>query len=306
MADPVFQDVGVAVIAPSGYAPDVPGFHASLEKLKALGFRVHNYYEPEGKATRFGAPDAERLKQIELATDNPDVRVLLAVRGGYGISRLLPQIDFRRMAASGKLFVGHSDFTPIHLGLLAAGATSFAGPFLFHDFTAVPSSDFTMKQFAHCLTSPEHSVSGQAEGNPDIDVSGVLWGGNLTMVTHLFGTPHQPVVEGGILFLEDIAEHPYRIERMLLQMLHAGVLEKQKAILLGDFSGYRLSEYDNGYDFDVMLTFLRSRLDIPVLCGLPFGHIRDKATLAVGAQGHLQGKGGQWQLAMRDYQYIAR
>lgn len=306
MADQAFEDIGVAVIAPSGYAQDVAAFHASLDRLKALGLRVHNYYQPEAKVTRFGAADDERLRQIGLATSNPDVQVVLAVRGGYGVSRLLPHIDFKRMAASGKLFVGHSDFTPIHLGLLAAGATSFAGPFLFPDFTAEPPSDFTMEQFAHCLTSSEHSVSGQAEGNPDVDVSGVLWGGNLTMITHLYGTPHQPYVTGGILFLEDIAEHPYRIERMLLQMLHAGVLEKQKAILLGDFSGYRLSEYDNGYDFDVMLAFLRSRVSVPVLCGLPFGHIRDKATLAVGAQAHLQGKGGQWQLAMRDYRNIAR
>ncbi len=208
------------------------------------------------------------------------------------------------MAASGKLFVGHSDFTPIHLGLLGAGATSFAGPFILPDFGAESPSSFTMAQFIHCLTSPEHSVSGQAENNPNVDASGVLWGGNLSMIAHLLGTPYQPRCENGILFLEDIAEHPYRIERMLLQLLHAGILQKQQAILLGDFSGYRLSDYDNGYDFDTMLAFLRGRLDIPVLSGLPFGHIPDKATLAVGAQARLQGNGGQWQLAMRNYRYI--
>lgn len=304
MSEAVFQDVGVAVIAPSGYGPDVAAFETALRRLKALGFRVHNYYQPEGKVERFGASDAERLNQLALATENPEVQVVLAVRGGYGVSRLLPQIDFQRMAASGKLFVGHSDFTPIHLGLLAAGATSFAGPFLFPDFTAEPPSDFTMGQFRDCLLSPEHTVSGQAEGNPDVDCEGILWGGNLAMLTHLFGTPFEPKVEGGILFLEDIAEHPYRVERMLLQLLHAGVLEKQKAVLLGDFSGYRLTDYDNGYDFDTMLAFLRSRLTIPVLSGLPFGHIRDKATLAVGAQARLQAVSGQWKLAMRNYQYI--
>ncbi len=305
MPEAVFQNIGAAIIAPSGYAPDVAAYERGIEKLKSLGFRVHDYYVPEDKAERFGGSDAARLQQLQDAMGNPEVQLVLAVRGGYGISRLLPQLDFRRMAASGKLFVGHSDFTPVHLGLLGAGMTSFAGPFVLPDFAADPASGFTMEQFAHCLTSPEHSVSGQAESNPDVDASGMLWGGNLSMIAHLVGTPYQPQIDNGILFLEDIAEHPYRVERMLLQLLHAGILQKQKAILLGDFSGYRLSEYDNGYDFDTMLAFLRNRLEVPVLCGLPFGHIADKATLAVGSQAHLQGRGGQWQLAMRDYRYIA-
>ena len=305
MPEIAFRDVGVAVIAPSGYAPDQAAFERGVERLRAFGFRVHNYYDPQAKVERFGGSDEARLRQLDDAIGNPDVKIVLAVRGGYGISRLLPQLDFKRMADSGKLFVGHSDFTPIHLGLLAAGATSFAGPFILPDFATDPASAFTMAQFVDCLTSAEHNVSGQAEGNPDVDASGVLWGGNLAMIAHLAGTPWQSRIENGILFLEDIAEHPYRVERMLLQLLHAGILQKQRAVLLGDFSGYRLSDYDNGYDFDAMLAFLRSRLSIPVLCGLPFGHIADKATLAVGSQAHFKGQGGQWQLAMRNYRYIA-
>jgi len=299
-----FHNVGLAVIAPSGYAPDLAAYERGMVRLAEQGFRVHNYYVPEKKIERFGAEDAVRLQQFYDAADNPDVQVVLGLRGGYGVSRYLPQLDFARLAASGKLFVGHSDFTPIHLGLLKAGATSFAGPFILPDFSADPASDFTMTQFAHCLTAPEHSVGGQAEGNPDVDVSGMLWGGNLAMIAHLCGSAHQPAFENGILFLEDIAEHPFRVERMLLQLLHAGILQKQKAIVLGDFSGYRLTDYDNGYDFNAMLTFIRGRLDIPVLAGLPFGHIHDKATLPVGSDAHLQGRDGQWQLAMRNYRYI--
>jgi muramoyltetrapeptide carboxypeptidase len=304
MPDASFENVGIAVIAPSGYAPEQAGFERGMAKLEALGFRVHNYYVPEQKIERFGDSDAARLQQFYDAADNPGVQIVLGLRGGYGVSRYLPQLDFGRLAASGKLFVGHSDFTPIHLGLLKAGATSFAGPFVLPDFSADPINSFAMAQFAHCLTAPEHSVSGQAEGNPDVDVSGQLWGGNLAMITHLLGTPFQPGFENGILFLEDIAEHPYRVERMLLQLLHAGILQKQKAILLGDFSGYRLTEYDNGYDFDTMLAYIRGRLSIPVLAGLPFGHILGKATLAVGSLAHLHGKDCQWQLAMRNYRYI--
>jgi muramoyltetrapeptide carboxypeptidase len=105
-------------------------------------------------------------------------------------------------------------------------------------------------------------------------------------------------VDGGILFVEDVNEHPYRVERMLLQLLHAGILHRQQALLLGDFSAYRLSEYDNGYDFASMLDYLRATLPVPVLTGLPFGHIRDKVTLPVGGQASLVSGGEGFSLAM--------
>jgi muramoyltetrapeptide carboxypeptidase len=110
-----------------------------------------------------------------------------------------------------------------------------------------------------------------------------------------------PAVEGGLLFIEDVNEHPYRIERMLLQLLHAGVLARQKAVILGDFSGYRLSEYDNGYDFEAMLAGLRNHLPVPVLQGLPFGHTRDKLTLPVGAECRVQSDSAKLQLALSGY-----
>src|SRR5207245_1198963 len=114
---------------------------------------------------------------------------------------------------------------------------------------------------------------------------------NLAILNHLIGTPYLPQPKDGILFIEDINEHPYQVERMLLQLLHAGVLAKQKTILLGDFSGYRLNEYDKGYDFEEMLAYIRSQLSVPVLTGLPFGHICDKVTLAVGCQAELMAEG---------------
>ena len=111
------------------------------------------------------------------------------------------------------------------------------------------------------------------------------------MLTSLLGTPYFPAyaqkgagVQGGILFLEDVAEHPYRIERMLSQLLHAGVLHSQRAILLGSFSDYQLSAHDKGYDMKAVLAWLRSQLpaNIPVLEGLPFGHVETKVCLPVG------------------------
>lgn len=306
MHDFSLPEVGVAIVAPSGYAPDAEAFARALTKLESYGCIVHNYYEPEGKYQRFGAPDDVRLAQLHDAAANPDVQVVLALRGGYGLSRLLPRIDFAKLAASGKLFVGQSDFTPLHIGLLREGAASFAGPMICNDFSDEPSNDYTMRQLRQCLYGPEHTIEAQASGNPQLEVTGTLWGGNLAMLTHLVGTPYMHVVDDGILFLEDIAEHPYRVERMILQLLYAGVLHRQKALILGDFSLYKLTEYDNGYNFDEMVAYLRANLPIPVLTGLPFGHIREKTTLAVGAKAHLVSDAKSWHLTMRDYPTLAR
>jgi muramoyltetrapeptide carboxypeptidase len=242
---------------------------------------------------------------LHAAARNPQVQIVIALRGGYGMSRLLPRIDYDLLAQSGKLFVGHSDFTALQMALLAkTGAVSFAGPMICDDFARADISDYTLGHFLSCIAAPEYAIAAEACGNPALDVSGLLWGGNLAMLTHLCGTPYLPRIEGGILFVEDINEHPYRIERMLLQLQHAGVLARQQALVLGDFSAYRLSDYDNGYDFEAMLAWLRSELPIPVLTGLPFGHIRDKATLAVGSQARLRSDGEGWTLTMRGYPHL--
>lgn len=298
--------VGVAIVAPGGYAPDEVGLARGVALLEKQGCVVHNYYDPEKKHQRFGGADDARVAQLHDAANNPNVQVILALRGGYGMSRILPMLDLDMLVNSNKLFVGHSDVTALQMALLAkGGAASFAGPMLCDDFTRADVSHFTMEHFWCCLTSSSHTISAKAEGNPDVHVSGKLWGGNLAMLTHLAGTPYLPQIDGGILFVEDVNEHPYRVERMLLQLMHAGVLAKQKAIVLGDFSNYRLTDYDNGYDFDAMLAYLRSRLSVPVVTGLPFGHIRDKATLAVGSQTELTTDAHQLHLIMNHYPHLS-
>ena len=293
---------GIAIVAPGGYAPDEAVFRLALARLEAGGWLVHNYYDPSRKHQRFGGSDAERVGQLHAAARDPDVDIIIALRGGYGMSRLLPAIDFDLLAASGKMLVGHSDFTALQLGLLArTGATSFAGPMICDDFTRADPSEFTMKHFRSCLLTREHAVTVEAAGNPTLAATGMLWGGNLTMLNHLLGTPYLPDIDGGILFVEDVNEHPYRVERMLLQLLHAGILQRQRALLLGDFSAYRLSDYDNGYDFAAMLDYLRATLRVPVLTGLPFGHIRDKLTLPVGGQASLVSGAAGFSLTMNGY-----
>lgn len=260
------------------------------------------FYDPEAIDQRFGADDEGRAAQLHAAAGDADVDIVLALRGGYGLSRLLPLLDMDLLVNSGKRFVGHSDFTAMHMALLAHSQTvSFAGPMVCDDFSREEPSGFTMQHFWDCLSQPVHQISAETAGNPQIRVSGKLWGGNLTMLCHLLGTPYFPRMEQGILFVEDINEHPYRVERLLLQLQHAGMLEKQQALVLGDFSGYRLTPYDNGYDFDAMVAYLRDRLSIPVVTGLPFGHIRDKVTLAVGADAELSCTATQLNLTMSGY-----
>lgn len=281
------KNIGIAIAGTSGYPIDDAALARGIACLEAQGCIVHNYYEPERRFQRFAGTDDARLAQLNAAAADPDCQIVLALRGQYGISRLLPHIDFRAMADSGKLFSGFSDITAFHMGLYqAAGRVSFAGP-IFTDFMREKPVAYTMQQFWDCLRGPTHSVRGAAAGNPQVDVQGTLWGGNLAMVNHLIGTPFWPQIDGGILFLEDIGEHPYRIERMLLQLHFAGVLERQRAIVLGDISGYKLAPHDNGYDFDAMLAYIRGLLPVPVLTGLPFGHGEVRCTLPFGAQAHL-------------------
>lgn len=276
------QSRQIAIVAPSGYATDELAYQRGLQRLREQGHTVHDLSAGAARHQRFAASDAERVAQLHAAAEHPDAEIVIALRGGYGLSRLLPEIDFSLLANSGKLFVGHSDFTVLQMGLLANGATSLAGPMICDDFSRDDISEFTHTHFWRAVSEPSFSVRVDAAGNAPVTVEGRLWGGNLAMLSHLAGTRWMPEVDGGILFVEDINEHPYRVERMLLQLIHAGVLNRQRAVLLGDFSGYRLGEYDNGYDFDTMVGYLRTRLGLPVLTGLPFGHIRDKLSLPVG------------------------
>lgn len=299
----------VALVSPSGYAPDPEAVERGIATLQAQACRVRNFTDASTKFQRFGASDDARIAQLYAAAQDPEVDIVLALRGGYGLTRLLPDLDFDLLAASGKLFVGHSDFTAMQMGLLAqTGASSFSGPMLCDDFVrdelSGGLSKFTINHFWQCMTQSSHKVIGQAEDNPQLSVTGTLWGGNLAMLTHLVGSPWLPKVPGGILFVEDVNEHPYRIERMMLQLLHAGVLDGQQAVLLGDFSAYRLTDYDNGYDFAQMVAYLREHLPVPVLTGLPVGHGRDKATLVVGSRAELVSSSQSFSLTMSGYRSL--
>lgn len=299
--------IGIAIVAPGGYTSDPASVERAIARLEAQGCLVHNYYDQAAIHQRFGGTDEGRLAQLHAAVADPDVQLIIALRGAYGMTRLLPDIDFEAIAASGKIVVGFSDVTALQMGLLAkTGALSYAGPMIAGDFGAKQLDPFTIDQFWHCLAGPTHTIREQVGGNPELEVCGAVWGGNLAMIVSLLGTPYFPRVEGGILYVEDINEHPYRVERMLLQLQQAGVLDRQRAVILGDFSGYRLSPQDNGYDFDTMLAYLRATLPVPVLTGLSFGHIQRRVTIPFGAQGRLVSNAAGFTLTLSDYPTVRR
>ena len=287
----------IGIVAPSGYVTDLSALNRVEAYFAARGHRVVVDDAARRRAQRFAGTDAERLDSLHRMFRRDDVDVVMAARGGYGLSRLLDGIDYRLLADSGKLFVGHSDCTALQLALLAAtGAPSLAGPTACFDFGGETVSEFTERQFWAALAQPRRRIAVRAAAQPPCAATGGHLGGNLCTNPPLVGSPWMPQLPSSACCSWAVGEHPYRVERMLLQLLHAGVLDRQAAVLLGDFSGYALADNDGGYDLAAAIEFIRGRTRTPLLTGLPFGHIRDKVSLPIGGTGTLTGDGDGWQL----------
>ncbi|QTD47164.1 LD-carboxypeptidase [Ottowia testudinis] len=302
----------IYIYSPSGAVRDKAAFRRGIKRLQAMGHEVEIDSAALAGVQRFAGDDATRLAAIGRAAAS-GADVALISRGGYGISRLLPDLPYRPLARAvdkGTRFVGLSDFTALQLALLAkTGAVTWAGPALCEGFGAADAGDAAEGHGGKPMASGpdeimlacfDDLVSGVGEGTgwrlPAADIAALggktgtlahaapLWGGNLAMVVSLLGTPFFPETKGGVLFLEDVGEHPYRIERMLTQLLHAGVLTRQKAIVLGQFTEYKLTPHDRGYTLARVVAWLRAQVKVPVLTGLPFGHVPTKVLLPVGAK----------------------
>ncbi|MFT3801219.1 MAG: LD-carboxypeptidase [Burkholderiaceae bacterium] len=286
--------IGVYVISPSGVVPDDGRFERAIANLARAGYRVRADRAARARKQRFAGSDAQRAGAFARAAAAPEPIVLIS-RGGYGLTRLLPSLDFAALAAAGKHWVGLSDFTAFHLAMLArAGAVTWAGPALLADFgaeTFEAVDETTLGTFDDAMNGRLELLGFRYQGPSGVDVSGTLWGGNLSIVCTLLGTPYFPQVDGGILFLEEVNEHPYRVERMLTQLWLSGVLARQKAIVLGYVNEYRLGDHDGGFDMKTVVKWLAARVEVPILSGLPFGHASPKLTLPHGATVGLATKG---------------
>lgn len=290
----------IYIYSPSSAVRDKASFRRGLARLKSMGYEVEVDQAALASHMRFAGDDETRLAAIHRAAAS-GADIALISRGGYGLTRILPGIQFKKVAKAidkGTQFVGLSDFTAFQNALLAkTGAVSWAGPALGEDFGVEGEPDDIMQA---CF---EDLASGQGEGAgwqlPKSDRQdtllrtspGQLWGGNLAVLSSLAGTPWMPDVKGGILFLEDVHEHPYRVERMLTQLLYAGVLARQKAIVFGQFSNYKLAPHDKGFKLQTVVDWLRRQIKAPVLCNLPFGHVPTKVLLPVGAKVQLAVEG---------------
>ncbi|EBX1506271.1 muramoyltetrapeptide carboxypeptidase [Salmonella enterica subsp. enterica serovar Stanley] len=281
------------LIAPSGYCINQQAALRGVQRLTDAGHQVENDEVIRRRYQRFAGTDAERLADVNslASLTSPDT-IVMPVRGGYGASRLLDRIDWQALASRQQrdplLICGHSDFTAIQAGLLAqANVITFSGPMLAANFGAETLNTFTEQHFWLALREAQFTVEWQGDG-PQCDVQGTLWGGNLAMLISLIGTPWMPTIDKGILVLEDVNEHPFRVERMLLQLEYAGILNRQSAIVLGSFSGAAPNEYDAGYSLESVYAFLRSRLSVPLITGLDFGHEQRTVTLPIGANATLK------------------
>jgi muramoyltetrapeptide carboxypeptidase len=280
----------LVLYSPSGVVLQAAPLRRAAARLAALGFEVELDAAALRRHQRFAGDDDTRLQALHrVAAAAP--AVALATRGGYGLTRLLDRIAWQRIARSverGTRWVGLSDVTALQLGLLAhTGAPSWAGPTAVEDFGRADADggvdEVTAGAFGEAMRGELHAVGFRTEtGFDGLHRRGLLWGGNLSVLVSLLGTRHWPPVKGGVLFLEDVNEQPYRVERLLLQLLQAGVLGAQRALLLGDFTVARKSPLDRGFSLRTVVAHLRAQTKVPILTGLPFGHVPTKLTLPVG------------------------
>jgi muramoyltetrapeptide carboxypeptidase len=293
----------LVIYSPAGVVADSRAIGRARSRLSKLGFQVQVDPGARARHQRFAGTDDQRLAALHrVAQAAPSIA--MATRGGYGLTRLLDHIDWPLVEASvarGTRWVGHSDLTALQIGLLTHArstlhAVTWAGPMATYDFGQAaeehgePGHDgmdeITRDSFVEAMQGVLEAVGFRTEAGFDgLEARGPLWGGNLCMVMSLLGTRHWPRasrIRGGVLFLEDVNEHPYRVERDLLQLHQAGVLASQSAVLLGSFDAWRASPLDRGYGLKAMVQHLRSVTRTPILTGLPFGHVPTKLSLPVG------------------------
>jgi muramoyltetrapeptide carboxypeptidase len=295
----------LGLVAPSGFMPDPTVVDRAAAFFSARGWQVEAGDSVFSREQRFAGPDDLRLADLMRFATDPSVDVVLASRGGYGLSRLLDRIDYMAIKARSSILAGYSDFTAFNLAYLArTGGVSFSGPSA-GDFGAAAPDEYTTAHFFGLIGSSRCEVGTELDGPPG-DLSGRLWGGNLVMLTALVGSPYFPRVRGGVLVVEDVNEPAYKIERMFYQLAHSGVLQKQRAIVLGDFDPVTPMPNDNGYGLADVVETLRRIVAVPVYTGLPYGHKARKLTLPIGGRARLVvRRGGRATLALSGYPSLA-
>lgn len=287
----------IYVYSPSSAVRNTTGFRRAVQRLQKMGHEVEIDPDALTAYQRFAGDDETRIAAVKRAAAS-GADVALMTRGGYGLTRILHQLPLKKIGKAiekGTRFVGLSDFTALQTALLAKSPDNitWAGNQLIEDWGKSTIDPITEACFNEMLAGESEGAGWyiRAKETPNDALptfkkpvqNAVLWGGNLCVLTSLLGTPFFPKINKGVLFLEDVAEHPYRLERMLTQLLHAGVLDKQRAIVLGQFTEFTYTPHDKGFNLAGVVQWLRSQTKTPVITNLPHGHVETKVLLPVGA-----------------------
>lgn len=278
----------VAVVAPASPAP-AAAVERGIARLEAWGLRVVRGRHLAARRGYLAGSDAERAADLMDALTDPAVRAVLCVRGGYGTPRLLDRLDYAALAPHPKIVVGYSDITALLLALhRRAGWLVFHGPMVAADLGAEAASAYTLEHLWRALfrPAPLGRVAHPPSGSSPVVIrpglaTGRLTGGNLSLVAATLGTPYEIRTRGRILFLEDVGEAPYRVDRLLTHLGNAGRLDGVAGIAYG--------EAEEG-----VLEVLEDRLGglaVPVVAGLAVGHGPHKATLPLGVRAALDADG---------------
>lgn len=294
MSECVLEEKSAGVIAPELWicAPSralmtsetVPRVdHARIDAaeaaLRALGWRVKEAANVRSLEKSYAGGDAERARGFEEAMCAQGADLVLGLRGGSGAARTLEFINWDKVARSQAVFMGLSDLTALNLALYTkCGKPSWQGP-VASAFAAIDARELDC--FERAMSRPDFEETVSVNG-ADFSGSGTLWGGNLSVLTSLIGTPYFPQIEDGILYLEDINEPAWRISRMLSQLHLSGVLARQRLVIAGDFAGA-----DRGA-FGYTLADAFSVCEAPVVFGLPFGHIRGTMSMPFGVSAQIR------------------
>jgi muramoyltetrapeptide carboxypeptidase len=307
----------IELLASSGRIYDIQAFNLAIDRLSSV-LNIDGQDCISNPHQRFAGTDQQRLNDIEKIAKLDQPSLVLGVRGGYGLSRLIHNIDYTNIVdalkKSQSVICGHSDLTTFQVSILAwchrkgiAPPQLWQGPMLCADFgmdnlntmmcqslASIIESELNKHPFIINWTSREVTLENTSlvkiNQNFDQTVEGVVWGGNLSMITHLIGTPFMPLFDNGILIIEDVNEHPYRVERMLWQLIHSGVMQRQKAVIFAKFTAWKSVELDHGYNLDDVMYTVSQVSDAVVFEGFPFGHIAEKITWPQGMVAKLSSK----------------
>ena len=282
------------------------GHYYALEVMEALGFRVKTGAHYAGRRGHLAGSDEARAADLNAAFADDEVKAVICVRGGSGAARVLPLLDYTAIRANPKVLLGYSDITALHNAILAqTGLVTFHGPNGTGSWNRFNADQFERVFFRRELMQYRNQVEAGDELVPRRNrtltiaggkASGELVGGNLTVLTALAGSPYLPDFTGRILFLEDVSEAPYRIDRMLSTLKLMGALDRIAGLVFGECTDCDPGEGYGSLTLDEILDDHIKPLGIPAYRGAMIGHIRQQFIVPVGGKVEMDADAGTFRL----------